>query len=190
MGDLKAALTATTTAMEGLNPGVNQGYLVPFWHSRVLNAVGDTRAAFEALKQAHGDLMKTLRGFSPEEQRRSLENVPEHRAIAAAWEIVRPRGVLVRLPRKGVPIGRPLREDEWIEIEWTISTPEDEAIAGKVPRRRARLLRLVAEAEAQGAAPTVIALAEALDISPKTIKRDLAALRKEGYEILTRGSRR
>ena len=92
------------------------------------------------------------------------------------------------MPRGDAPTGRPLREDEVLEVTWTISAPEDDAVSSKVDRRRQRLLRLLRQAAEQGAAPTVADLAAALDASERTIKRDLAALRAEGHDVRTRGS--
>jgi len=82
-----------------------------------------------------------------------------------------------------------LWDDEWVEVTWTVSAPEDEVIRGKVARRRHRLLRLLREAAEQGAAPTVQHLARALDASARTIKRDIAVLRAEGHSVSTRGRR-
>ena len=56
-------------------------------------------------------------------------------------------------------------------------------------RRRQRLQRLLAEADAQGGAPTVDDLAGALEASVATIRRDLAALRRSGQPAPTRGTR-
>ena len=67
--------------------------------------------------------------------------------------------------------------------------PEDIAVADAVRRRRHRLLRLLREAEEQGGQPTVPHLAEAIGVSVATVKRDLQELRREGYEIRTRGTR-
>jgi predicted DNA-binding transcriptional regulator YafY len=50
---------------------------------------------------------------------------------------------------------------------------------GAIALRRTRLSRLLAEAGAQGAAPSVAQPAEALDVGARTIQRDLAALRRE-----------
>lgn len=189
LGRSDEALEVTAQAVARLRPGVERGYRLLFVHHRALRAVGLEREASEALAQAHRALMETLEGL-PEPQRRvSLERVPEHRAIVAAWEAVQPRRVLFRLPRADVPTGRPLRDDEWVEVAWTVDAPEDRAISGKVARRRHRLLRLLEEAREQRAAPTVSRLAEALGVSERTLKRDLAALRAAGHPISTRGQR-
>jgi DeoR/GlpR family transcriptional regulator of sugar metabolism len=82
-----------------------------------------------------------------------------------------------------------LQDDEFVPVTWTVFTPEDSTIAGAAARRHQQLLRLLQEAEEQEAAPTVENLAEALEVSRPTIKRDLAALRRKGYEVRTRGSR-
>ena len=88
-----------------------------------------------------------------------------------------------------VNVSNNLSKDEWIEIIWTISAPEDENFTGKTARRRFRIQRLLVEATNQGAVPTVNDLATTLDSSPRTIKRDLSALREAGIPIQTRGSR-
>lgn len=119
----------------------------------------------------------------------SLERVPEHRAIVEAWQAIPPRRTPFRLPRNDAPTGRPLRDDEWVEVTWTVAASEDEAIPGKTARRQHRLLRLLQEAREQGAAPRVDDLAAALGVSPKTIKRDLVALRRAGHAVRTRGTK-
>jgi len=42
-------------------------------------------------------------------------------------------------------------------------------------------------AEAAGAAPAIADLAGALDVSPRTIRADLAALKRQGHTVRTRG---
>ncbi|MDQ7029937.1 MAG: tetratricopeptide repeat protein [Ardenticatenia bacterium] len=189
LGRPEAALAATTQAMAQLRPSVEQAYLVPFAHYQVLAVLGRHGDARTALEQAHRMLSEALRGLSPEERAMSLEQVTEHRAIVAAWEAIQPRRVTLRLPAASAPTGRPLRDDEYVEVIWTVAAPEDEEVPGKVARRRHRLLRLLREAADQAAAPTVAALAEALGVSARTIKRDLASLRQSGREVHTRGSR-
>lgn len=189
LGKPQAALAATAEAMAQLRPGVMEAYLVPFWHYQVLTALGRENEAHAALEQAYRTLMHFLEGFSPEEQRRSIRRVRGHREIVTAWEAAQPGCATFRLPRADAPTGRPLRDDEWVEVTWTVEAPEDETIPRKTARRQHRLLRLLREAAEQGAAPTVDHLAEALGVSRATIKRDLAALRQAGHEVRTRGSR-
>jgi tetratricopeptide (TPR) repeat protein len=99
-----------------------------------------------------------------------------------------PGQISVRLPRAGAPTGRPLRDDEYVTVTWTVAVPEDEVIPRKVIRRRHCLLRLLREAADQSTTPTVPALAAALEVTPRTIERDLAALRAAGHDVRTRGS--
>jgi DNA-binding SARP family transcriptional activator/DNA-binding transcriptional ArsR family regulator len=186
----EAALAATAEAMAQLGPGVEMAHRIPFAHYQALATLGRVDEARAALEQARQLLTRLLDGLSPEQRAMSMERVPEHRAILAAWQAAQPRRVTTRLARTGAPAGRPLRADERIEVTWTLAAPEDEAIRGKAARRRHRLLRLLREAEEQGAAPTVNDLADALDASRVTIKRDLAALRQAGQSARTRGGRK
>ncbi|MFZ6028481.1 MAG: AAA family ATPase [Chloroflexota bacterium] len=100
-----------------------------------------------------------------------------------------PHQIGVRLPRAGVPGGRPLREEEYVNVTWTLSVPGDDEIPGKSARRQHRLLRLLQEAAERSAAPTVPDLAAALGVNARTIRRDLAALRAAEKKAHTRGSR-
>jgi tetratricopeptide (TPR) repeat protein len=110
---------------------------------------------------------------------------------------VRSGQIRVHLAHADAPIGRPLRDDEYVEVTWTLAAPEDQGIGHEarpeqhreITRRRLRIIRLLREAAEQSAAPTVADLATALEISTRTIKRDLAALRAEGHDVHTRGSR-
>ncbi|HEY76368.1 MAG TPA: tetratricopeptide repeat protein [Thermoflexia bacterium] len=188
-GQREAALAATKRAMARLQQGAEQGYLIPFAHYQVLTSLGQLEEARDAIEQAHRMLTEVLQSLSPEQREMSLERVPEHRAIVKAWQALQPRRLTFRLPRADAPTGRPLHDDEWVEVVWTVSVPDDDTIRGKVARRRHRLLRLLREAADQGAAPTVDHLAEALQVSPRTVKRDLAALRAAGHPTPTRGAR-
>jgi len=189
LGRQTEALAATGQAFADLGPGVRQGYLVAFWHYRVLRTLARNEEAHAVLDQAYRMLQEALQDLSPEQRRLSIEQVPVHRAIVTAWEKLQQQ-IRMRLPHADAPTGRPLRDDEWVEVTWTVATPEDDAITSKVARRQHRLLRLLREAEEQRAAPTVDDLAAALQASRATIKRDLAALRKAGHNVRTRGSRR
>jgi tetratricopeptide (TPR) repeat protein len=185
----QAALKATSRAMAQLKTGIKQAYLIPFCYFQTLSALGRTQEAHAALEQAHKMLSECLSDFTPEQQKRSWENVPEHHAILAAWTAIHPSPITVHLPRADAPIGRPLHDDEWVEVHWSAAEPEDAAIPGKVARRHKRILRLLHQAEEQGAAPTIDDLAAALDVGKATIKRDLTALRRSGHSIDTRGSK-
>ncbi|RMF35188.1 MAG: DUF1670 domain-containing protein [Chloroflexi bacterium] len=118
-----------------------------------------------------------------------------HRAVAEAMARQPPAGrLLVHLPRADLPVRRRVAPEETVAVVWTVDAGEaDVAVAGqggKVALRRHRLLRLLAEAEAAGALPTVADLAGALEVSPRTIRADLAALRRQGHRVRTYGSAR
>jgi tetratricopeptide (TPR) repeat protein len=110
------------------------------------------------------------------------------RLDAEGATLLPPGQTVTRLPAVSAPASRRLREDEYTQVTWTVAAPEDEKIPGKIARRRGRILRLLREAAEQSAAPTVADLADALETSARTIKRDLAALRTQGHDVRTRGT--
>jgi DNA-binding SARP family transcriptional activator len=177
-GQGEAALACTTEAMERFTPGWEMPWMIPFAHYQALHALGQVGEARAALEKAYQMLNDMLASLTPEQQAMSRTSIVEHRDILQAWQASQPRRIAVRLPSVSAPQGRSLRADEWVQVSWTIATPEDEAIPGKVERRRARLLRLLQEARAQGAAPTSENLAQALGVSLRTVAADLAALKK------------
>jgi biotin operon repressor len=98
--------------------------------------------------------------------------------------------MIVRLARINVPLGKPLSDDDRIDVQWTIDDGVGDAETlqreGKAALRQRRLRRLLAEAQSQGAAPTDADLAQALDVAVRTIERDLQALRDNGVTVTTR----
>lgn len=78
-------------------------------------------------------------------------------------------------------------------MRWTVDAGEADAIVlqrgGKAALRRHRLQRLLDEATAQGAAPTDAELAAALDVSRRTVLRDIAQLAQAGHAAATRRRR-
>src|SRR5262249_16138983 len=104
--------------------------------------------------------------------------------------LLQPGQQRVLLARRGVPRGRPLRPDEQVEVIWNLDEAAQRVVGrtlSKAPARQMLLLRLCAEANAQGAEPTVGNLAQALGVTPRTVDRDIAALRAAGEVLVTRG---
>jgi biotin operon repressor len=170
--------------------GIDYPLLVYLTVYRVLAQAGEAEQAREILDEAH-TLLKERAGKLEDEDLRSLflENVAEHQEIMAAYRQLHPYSIRARLPGADAPMGRALREDEYVTITWTVTAPEDKAIAAGPGRRQAQLRRLLQQASEQAAAPTVSDLADALGVSEPTIRRDLAALRRAGHPVHTRGSR-
>jgi DNA-binding SARP family transcriptional activator len=189
MGQAPRALTIARSASANLSPGVEQSHLVWYRHHLVATAVGVEAEAESSIAEAHTILRRIIDSLDVEQREMALGMVPEHAAIVTAYSRVQSHDVRVMIPRSGVPLGRALRSDDWIEVCWTISTPEDLAIEAPASRRRHRLLRLAAEAHDQGGAPRVEDLAEVLGVSGVTIRRDLTVLRRDGHRVPTRGRR-
>jgi hypothetical protein len=96
----------------------------------------------------------------------------------------------ISLARAEAPLGKPLTDAERITIRWTIDAGGSDAMlrerSGKVVLRRHRIVRLIAEAQTQGAAATDADLARALGVTQRTIEADMAAIRAAGQSIPTR----
>lgn len=92
---------------------------------------------------------------------------------------------------KDAPAGRPLRELKKVEVILTLDAGGEDLDVlskyGRVPLRQVRILRLVEETLDQGGILTQEDLAHFLKVDTRTIKRDVAHLRKLRYLVHTRG---
>lgn len=156
---------------------------------RLLAALDHKSDSIEVLTAAYLELQRQARNISDADLRHSFfENVPLNRGIVEAYDRYNQtaRTIAVSLAKSEAPLGRPLRENEYVSVQWTISAPEDEAIADKTARRQYRLKRLLLQAESQNAAPTDEDLAGALGVSRRTILRDMQDLAQDFPRAPTR----
>ena len=186
LGDIRQGAESTAEAVKRLKSGTDQAYLVPFRHALALRELEQEDEAADLFRRAYDLLGETLGDLS-DPQKAVAMAVPELRAITEAMQSVEPTLLTVRLARKRVPTGRRLTDSDRTAVRWTITSPEDHGWKDPVERRRNRLRRLLQEADGQDAAPTVDDLAQALDVSVRTIRRDLASLRANGLRVSTRG---
>ncbi len=198
LGDEESAWQHSLAAVAELETGLSGVELpqrVYYNHFRVAEATRHWAAARAALENAARIVEERAQRIEDSALRATYRNgAPLHQVIVQAADNLPPPGRLrVRLPRADVPARRSPRPDETVPVVWTVDAgPEDSALAqrcGRVALRRHRILRLLAEAEAAGALPTVADLAGALDVSRRTIRSDLAALRRQGHTVHTRGRR-
>ena len=175
--------------MREIRPGVELAHLVPLALSEVYGEMGDTEEAAHFITKAYDQLAALLSDLPDEARRLAWENIPNHKAIHDRWAAHQPQRQRVELPIEQAPVGRPLNPEEVITVEWTVHDPSDEKIEDRIELRRHKILRLLTEAQEAGASPTVAHLADALGSSDATIRRDLAALRSQGIDVTTRGSR-
>ncbi|MBT8218120.1 MAG: AAA family ATPase [Acidimicrobiia bacterium] len=172
-----------------IEPSPHEAELL-YWRMEAQRHLGDHEGAYETLETAHVAVQRQFDGLRPDEVTRSLTAVPVNRQLEAAWRAGRPDTQVIQLARLDTPTGRPIAVDDLVDVAWTVRHPLDGLLPEGPDRRRHRLLRLVAEAEAAGAAPTVADIAAALDVSTATARRDIDALRSRGHGISTRGRRR
>ncbi|MEM7338303.1 MAG: AAA family ATPase [Actinomycetota bacterium] len=188
LGSNAAALRAVDEAVAGVTqPGIRWPHLVAWWSSEVLRELGHEERAADQVTIAHRSLSRTLAGVPAAEAAHAWRLVPEYRAIAAAHSRQVTDQTERLLPRADAPLGRRLNAVDMVPVKWTLSDPDDFIWADPGSRRRQQIRRLVAEATEQGAIPRVIDLAEGLNVSERTIRRDLAQLRAEGFDPTLRG---
>lgn len=192
LGERERALELADAGLAALRQAPPHGEQPQAWLwalQRLLAGLGRPADAEEALAAAYREVQRQgLAIADPVMRRNFFERVPLNRAVLAAHDAIAPtlRCVTVTLARRDAPLGRALTEAERVTIQWTIHAPEDKAIRGKTARRQHRLRRLLAEAEAQNAAPTDEDLAQALGVSRYTILRDMETLVHSGYRPSTR----
>ncbi|MEW5721416.1 MAG: DUF1670 domain-containing protein, partial [Chloroflexota bacterium] len=167
--------------------GVGDPLLAYLGAYRALLAAGETARGLAALRTAYDLLLTHAATIADAERRRAfIHDISPGKHIWDDYrdliEGARTRRVQIRLPRADAPTGRALRDDEYVEITWTIDAPEDASIKNKTARRQQRLRRLLAEAAAQGASPTHAHLADALGVGLRTVERDVAAIRRQKDE--------
>jgi len=173
--------------------GVEHPYRVYYNHHCVAQATRRWAAARAALEKAGHIIAECLeRIHDPALREQFCAGFRICRAVTEALSAQPPPGQLrVRLPSADAPGRGRAALGETVTVVWTVDAGEEDAALlareGKVALRRHRILRLLAEAEAVGALPTVADLAGALNVSPRTIRADLSALRSRGHSVRTLG---
>jgi DNA-binding SARP family transcriptional activator len=196
LGDEAAAWQHSQAAIDELEEAsleVEHSQEIYYNHFRVAEGTRRWAAARAALEKAARVLEEQSERINdPVLQEKYRTGRRFNRDIAEALaDQPAPGWLRVELARADAPLHRRPARDELVTVVWTVDAgEEDTALAGregKVALRRHRLLRLLAEAETAGGLPTVADLAGALDFSPRTIRADLAALRRRGHAVRTRG---
>lgn len=104
---------------------------------------------------------------------------------------VRPGQIRLVVASLRAPIGPPLAETARVEVTLTVDAGAEDATVlaeqGRLAMRQGRILRLVEEALEQGGVLTEEDLARALQVTRRTIERDVQALRAAGHLVQTRG---
>lgn len=160
--------------------GGDYSVLVYWHHYQLTQEMAFLERSYEELAQQQRALPEGDRWREP------FAAVPLHRQVLDAWQAQQPQQLQVQLPRHDAPTRGKLSPEHLVTVTWTIQTAADQQLNGK-QRRLAQLQRLVREAAAQGAQPTLADLAHALAVSLATIKRDIETLRQQGNYIRTRG---
>lgn len=185
LGQHEQALASTRRALLALAQGEVSDEAIPeiyYAHAMALAAGGEAHEARDYVKRAYQYLLAGAAQLKDEAARQAFfhHNPTTRRLMKEVYA----RGI-APAPVSGV-VCRPLparRSRRPVQVAWTVDAgPADTALKqaqGAIALRRARLSRLLQEAQVQGATPTVAQLAEALGISKRTVQRDLAALRRK-----------
>jgi len=177
LGEDRQARQALDACIPVLDQIAADEYLPRGWY-QVARAAARVRPEYQAtaLRRAYMALQAQSHHVPEEDQRAFLHQVLTHRIIVQAWQAVAPPTVeRLRIPLPSVD-GRGT-----VMVTWTVQAGEEDVVVeadqGPIALRRHRLKRLLREAADQGARATHQALAQALNVSVPTIRRDLRALR-------------
>jgi Protein of unknown function (DUF1670) len=96
------------------------------------------------------------------------------------------------LVKRGVGNGQKVADLAKVEVTWTLDGGlEDQQVLqgyGRQALRQMRILRLLDEAVEQGAVATQEDIAQILNVTPRTIKRDFVELQSAGHYLPCRGN--
>ena len=189
LGCLHEAERALRRALVEAGPA----YPLPRWQvllalSAVLAEAGRPAEAELARAQAGTTVAEIQAGLEEPALRAAFGSMPLVHALLGGQGPLPPGQGRREMARLGAPTGRPLRPGEQVAVIWS-AAPAFQG-PGKGAARRAHLLRLLSEARAQGGDPAEEDLAQALGVSARTVRSDVAALRAEGRPVRTRGTRR
>lgn len=152
----------------------------------------NTTAARLALKTPEAAFLNILEQefhFSPRVAGEVLNAASE--VLLGGAEQLRPGQVRLVVARLDAPFGPPLAESAKVEVTLTVDAGLDDALVlaaeGREGLRRGRILRMLAEAIEQGGVLTQEDLARVLQVTVRTIRRDIQVLKAEGHTIDTRG---
>jgi hypothetical protein len=130
-------------------------------------------------------------GLSPSVSQEVLQVSEEILGGGSSAVAVRPGQVRQVVASIQASVGTSLAEAPKVEVTLTVDAGEEDAEMrqreGLTKLRRVRIMRLTEEALVQGGVLTQEDLARALGVEPRTIRRDIHALKAEGHLIRTRG---
>lgn len=147
-----------------------------------------------ALKTPEASLLHVLEhefALSYREAREVVSAAQELLGLDRPTGQVRPGQIRLVVASLRAPVGPPLAATDRVEVTLTVDAgAEDAAVLaeqGRLAMRQGRILRLTEEALEQGGVLTEEDLARALQVTRRTIERDVQALRTAGHLVQTRG---
>lgn len=154
-----------------------------------MNAGKEARAAAKTREQRFVRVLEGDFHYAPKVAQAILEEAQT--CLLSTSGPLRPGQVRVILTQYSAKHGRAVRDTPLVEVTWTLNSgAEDRAVRaqhGRQTLRQVRIQRLLDEALAQGAVASQEDLAQALQVSVRTIKRDCATLQAQGVYLPTRG---
>jgi hypothetical protein len=149
------------------------------------------RLALKTPEAAFEHVLQQEFGFAPRIARALLHTAQEMLVGTTPAAGVQPGQIRQVVASLDAPFGPPLAETDKVTVTLTVdSGAEDAAVQaalGAEGVRRKRILRLTEEALAQHGVLTQEDLARALQVSARTIRRSVQALKREGHVVPTRG---
>jgi predicted transcriptional regulator len=154
-------------------------------------ATMQSRLASKTPEAAFLHVLQAEFSFSQRISRELLTTAKEMLVGGLPAAAVRPGQIRLVVARLNAPFGPPLAETDKIEVTLTkdAGAEDAEVLTGENRKalRRGRILRLTEEALEQSGVLTQEDLARVLDVTRRTIQRDVQVLQAEGHLVHTRG---
>ncbi len=183
LGNTGRALEVNQQALFQLAQGAmdnDEAAWVYYAQGMILASLGKHDEAWGYFKRGYDILVKYAAHLEDETAREAFfhRNMITRRLMQEVYN----RGIAPS-PESGVVIRRVANQAgpaKVVQVTWTLDAgPADQALRqarGAVALRRARLSRLLREAQNQGARPTANQLADLLGVSARTLRRDMVTL--------------
>jgi len=196
LGKLDAALDYSSRsehALELHSGHANESQRIYFYRYLALSASKKKTEAYISLEKAYNQIGIAGKLLDDEEWMNDFNTlIPVNSQINRHWAeyslAVEKGRTTIPLAKKGTSHRGSLKESDKLMVTLTAMHPCDEDMRDQKKRRQFRLLRVIREADEQGAVLSAEDIAKIFAVARITVIRDFNELREAGHVLMTRGT--